>query len=106
MADTVLETSARNAANNRRDRRDAVGSLLAIAGSPVYGTIGVASEFLESQNLTASSAMLGVAGMIGAYGTAQAQKAAAIQQQTSYLLQARDNLNVGSICADPSRQNT
>jgi len=104
MADTVLETSARNAAIDRGDRRAAVGSVLAIAGSPVYGTIGVASEFLEAQNITPESGMLAAAGMIGAYGAAQAQKAAAIQQQTSYLLQARDNLTVAEVRAEMSDQ--
>lgn len=104
MADPILEASAKQAAIDRGEGRAAFGNVLAIAGSPIYGTIGVASEFLESQNLTASSAMLGVAGMIGAYGTAQAQKAAAIQQQTSYMLQARDNLTVAEVRAEMSAQ--
>ena len=47
---------------------------------------------------------LAVAGMIAAYGTAQAQQAAAIQQQTSYMLQARDNLAVAEVRAEMSDQ--
>jgi hypothetical protein len=47
---------------------------------------------------------LAVAGMIGAYGAAQAQQAAAIQQQTSYMLQARDNLAVAEVRAEMSDQ--
>jgi hypothetical protein len=48
--------------------------------------------------------MTGVAGLIGAYGEAQAQQAAAINQQTSYLLQARDTLAVAEVRADMSEQ--
>ena len=47
---------------------------------------------------------IGVAGLIGAYGEAEAQKAAAINQQTSYLLQARDTLAVAEVRADMSEQ--
>jgi len=46
----------------------------------------------------------GIAGVIGAYGEAEAQKAAAINQQTSYLLQARDTLAVAEVRADMSEQ--
>ena len=45
-----------------------------------------------------------MAGIIGAYGESQAQKAAAINQQTSYLLQARDTLAVAEVRADMSEQ--
>ena len=48
--------------------------------------------------------MAGIAGVIGAYGEAEAQKAAAINQQTSYLLQARDTLAVAEVRADMSEQ--
>ena len=48
--------------------------------------------------------MSGIAGVIGAYGEAEAQKAAAINQQTSYLLQARDTLMVAEVRADMSEQ--
>lgn len=41
--------------------------------------------------------MYGVAGLISAYGQAQAQQAQSIQQQTSYLLQARDTLAVAQV---------
>lgn len=46
----------------------------------------------------------GIAGAIGAYGESQAQKAAAINQQTSYMLQARDTLAVAEVRADMSEQ--
>lgn len=48
--------------------------------------------------------MVGVAGLINAYGAAEAQKAAAINQQTSYLLQARDTLAVAQVRADMAEQ--
>jgi hypothetical protein len=47
---------------------------------------------------------VGIAGVIGAYGEAQAQKAATINQQTSYLLQARDTLAVAEVRADMADQ--
>ena len=47
---------------------------------------------------------VGVAGLISAYGEAEAQKAAAINQQTSYLLQARDTLAVAEVRADMAEQ--
>ena len=48
--------------------------------------------------------VVGVAGLISAYGEAEAQKAAAINQQTSYLLQARDTLAVAEVRADMAEQ--
>lgn len=53
---------------------------------------------------TTTGQALGIAGVIGAYGESQAQKAAAINQQTSYLLQARDTLAVAEVRADMSEQ--
>lgn len=47
---------------------------------------------------------VGIAGLIGAYGESQAQQASAINQQTSYLLQARDTLAVAEVRADMSEQ--
>ena len=44
--------------------------------------------------------MYSVAGLIGAYGAAQAQMAQAINQQTAYLVQARDTLAVAEVRAD------
>lgn len=44
--------------------------------------------------------MTGIAGFISAYGESQAQKAAAIQQQTGYLLQARNALAVAEVNAE------
>lgn len=48
--------------------------------------------------------LYGVAGFITAYGEAQAQKAAAIQQQTGYLLQARNTLAVAQVRAEFAQQ--
>ena len=47
---------------------------------------------------------VGIAGLIGAYGESQAQEAAAINQQTGYLLQARDTLAVAQVRADMADQ--
>lgn len=47
---------------------------------------------------------LGAAGVVNAYGAAQAQAAASINQQTGYLLQARDTLFLSGIRADMSEQ--
>lgn len=44
--------------------------------------------------------MYAVAGLIGAYGASQAQMAQAINQQTAYLVQARDTLAVAEVRAD------
>ena len=41
--------------------------------------------------------MYGVAGLISAYGQAEAQRAAGIQQQTAYLLQARNALAIADV---------
>ena len=46
----------------------------------------------------------GAAGVFNAYGQAQAQAAASINQQTGYLLQARDTLFLSGIRADMSEQ--
>lgn len=43
-------------------------------------------------------------GLIAAYGAAQAQQAQAINQQTAYLVQARDTLAVAEVRADLSEQ--
>lgn len=48
--------------------------------------------------------LYGVAGFISAYGQAQAQKAAAIQQQTGYLLQARNTLAVAQVRSEFAQQ--
>ena len=44
--------------------------------------------------------MYAVAGLIGAYGASQAQMAQAINQQTAYLVQARDTLAVAEVRAN------
>jgi hypothetical protein len=48
--------------------------------------------------------MYGVAGLLNAYSSTQATKAAAIWQQTSYLLQARNNLAIAEIRGDYDEQ--
>jgi hypothetical protein len=48
--------------------------------------------------------MYGIAGFINAYGQSQAQLASAIQQQTGYLLQARNTLAVAQVRAEFSQQ--
>jgi hypothetical protein len=47
--------------------------------------------------------LTGIAGFITAYGESQAQQAAAIQQQTGYLLQARNTLAVAQVNAEYSQ---
>ena len=47
---------------------------------------------------------VGIASLIGAYGESQAQQAAAINQQTGYMLQARDTLAVAQVRADMADQ--
>jgi hypothetical protein len=47
---------------------------------------------------------VGIAGLIGAYGESQAQQAAGINQQTGFMLQARDTLAVAQVRADMSEQ--
>jgi hypothetical protein len=49
-------------------------------------------------------AIVAGAGLISSYAASQAQLAAGIQQQTGYLLQARDNLAVAEIRAEMSDQ--
>lgn len=44
--------------------------------------------------------MYAVAGLVSSYGAAEAQKAQAIQQQTGYLLQARDTLAIANVRAE------
>ncbi len=46
------------------------------------------------------SVLVAGAGFISSYGAAQAQQAAGIQQQTGFLLQARDNLAVAEVRAE------
>lgn len=48
--------------------------------------------------------IVAAAGFISAYGASQAQRAAAIQQETGYKLQALDNLTVAQVRADMSDQ--
>lgn len=48
--------------------------------------------------------LYGVAGFINAYGQSQAQLASAIQQQTGYLLQARNTLAVAQVRSEFAQQ--
>lgn len=48
--------------------------------------------------------MMAAAGFVQAYAASQAQEAAAINQQTGYMVTARDNLVVANIRADMSEQ--
>ena len=65
---------------------------------------GGAVTYMMSKDFSVSGGQLaGVAGIINAYGAAEAQKAAAINQQTSYLLQARDTLAIAQIRAEMSK---
>jgi hypothetical protein len=48
--------------------------------------------------------VVGVAGIIGAYGESQAQLAAGINQQTGFMLQARDTLAISQVRADMAEQ--
>lgn len=48
--------------------------------------------------------LTGIAGFISAYAESQAQQAAAIQQQTGYLLQARNSLAVAEVNAEYAQQ--
>lgn len=50
------------------------------------------------------SQLVAGAGLISAYGASQAQQAAGIQQQTGFLLQARDNLAVAEVRAEFAEQ--
>lgn len=47
---------------------------------------------------------VGIAGLVGAYGESQAQQAAAINQQTGFMLQARDTLAISQVRADMAEQ--
>ena len=51
-----------------------------------------------------SGNVLAVAGLINSYGQAQASEAAAIQQQTGYMVAARDALVVSGVRADMAEQ--
>jgi hypothetical protein len=57
-----------------------------------------------STSKISGGAIVAGAGFIASYGAAQAQLAAGIQQQTGYLLQARDNLAVAEVRAEMSDQ--
>lgn len=53
---------------------------------------------------TNSANTLAIAGMVSAYGQAQATEAAAINQQTGYMVAARDALAVSGVRADMAEQ--
>jgi hypothetical protein len=51
-----------------------------------------------------AAGMVAGAGLLATYGEIEASKAAAINQQTSYMLQARDTLAVAEVRADMAEQ--
>jgi hypothetical protein len=51
-----------------------------------------------------AAGMVAGAGLLASYGEMEASKAAAINQQTSYMLQARDTLAVAEVRADMAEQ--
>lgn len=51
-----------------------------------------------------AAGMVAGAGLLASYGEIEASKAAAINQQTSYMLQARDTLAVAEVRADMAEQ--
>lgn len=55
-------------------------------------------------DLDKANAAVGVSGLLSAYASGQATKAAAIWQQTSYLLQARNSLAIAEIRGDYDEQ--
>lgn len=63
-----------------------------------------ASTSAAASSPYAASGMYAAAGFISAYGQAQAQEAAAINQQTGYMVSARDALVVAGVRADMSEQ--
>lgn len=67
-----------------------------------YGGAGDMSvPVTGGQNITAGQ-VYAAAGLINAYGASEAQRAQAINQQTAYLVQARDALAVAEVRADMS----
>lgn len=58
----------------------------------------------ENSGKPTTGQIAGVAGFINAYGSAQAQEAAGIQQQTGFLLQARNTLAVAEVNSKYSEQ--
>lgn len=74
-----------------------------IVREELLGAAGGGAPISSSGGITGGQ-ITAAAGFISAYGAAQAQQAAAIQQQTGYLLQARDNLTVAEVRADMSNQ--
>ena len=67
------------------------------------GASSAGSAALASSGFTMGQAV-GIASIIGAYGASEAQKAQAINQQTGFMLQARDTLAVAEVRADMSAQ--
>jgi len=59
---------------------------------------------MTAEQAQTSGNMYAAATVISAYGQAQAQQAAAINQQTAYLVSARDTLAVANVRADMSQQ--
>jgi hypothetical protein len=67
-------------------------------------TGGAVTHMMSKDFSPTAGQMVGVGALISAYGEAEAQKAAAINQQTGFLLQARDTLAVSQVRAEFSEQ--
>jgi len=59
---------------------------------------------MTAEQAQTSGNMYAAATVISAYGQSEAQKAAAINQQTAYLVSARDTLAIANVRADMSEQ--
>lgn len=69
------------------------------SGATTSATTSASSSYMPS-----NAGMLAAAGFIQSYAASQAQQAAAINQQTGYLVAARDALVVANVRADMSEQ--
>lgn len=65
---------------------------------------GATTTSASSSFAPTSAGMMAASGFIQAYASSQAQQAAAINQQTGYMVAARDSLAVAGIRADMSEQ--
>lgn len=73
-------------------------------GSGGTGIKTGATASSASSGPSSGASMMAASGFIQAYASSQAQQAAAISQQTGYMVTARDNLVVAGIRADMSEQ--
>jgi hypothetical protein len=68
------------------------------------GSTTTSGSTSSTSSAPSGAGMMAAAGFIQAYGASQAQQAAAINQQTGYMVAARDALVVSGIRADMSEQ--